>query len=334
MVIGGEAPPTTNQNSLVSENQESNSDGVVFSTNRCIFLSQYNNKVKEAAKMNYPRMNHCCESHEQKSYVIGGVTGTIGQLVENIEIYDQISKTWTVGPKMITPRSHACSVNMNGIIYIIGGMDKNGKLLQSVEYFDVKKNEFSQVFTKLKKPNPEEGAPEIDISSKKILARGLINSTAAKIGWNKFLITGGSYKSDLTDTQTGQDKFELNSSVLDFVVQESWNFVKIESSSKHNTLYSHQSTSAIRYDGKLLLIGGNNLNSSCEYLNIETLASYQSNINLSGLDSSEVIATIVETDLSQSVSEVYTNAKNHYLYIFGIDGKKEIWRLDMRDMSW
>lgn len=110
--------------------------------------------------------------------------------------------------------------------------------------------------------------------------------------------------------------------------------VKLINGSKHNTLYSHDRATPIRYDGKLLLLGGNNLKSSCESLNIETLASYQSNVSLKGLESGEIMSTIIQNQISQGISEVYTSPKFENMYIFGIDGTKEIWKVNLRDMSW
>lgn len=214
LVIGGENPPIQVENDTTLENSQNNSENVVFSTNRCILLSQHHEKVRETSKMNFPRMYHTAETIEQKTYVIGGVTGSIGTPVQEIEIYDQMKKTWTVSAKMITPRSKACSVNMNGRIYVIGGVDKNGNSLSTIEYFDVYKNKFFSVYTQITPKNPKPDAAVTIMNTKNILARGLTNATASKIGWNKFIITGGSYSSTLIDTNTGENKIELNNTVL------------------------------------------------------------------------------------------------------------------------
>jgi len=299
MVIGGEKPSTENLNNAGISNR------AVLSTNRCFFLSQFKDYATETSPMNNPRMYHSSETIDEHIFVIGGVNGSLGQPVEHIEIYSLSSRVWKIGAKMITPRSCAATVVVSNKIYVLGGIDKNGKYLSTVEYYDAEKDHFFEVYKssveKIDDPS------KIGDSNKHILPRGLAWSTVVKTGWNSFCLFGGKYKqSKLNGSDvSSSSNHMLNTKVHQFIIREDWNIVQENECVKNMTLYSHVRGLSVKYDGNILLVGGNSLKNSSEVLNIKSLSSRQTNVDLTGLDSGEVMGLIHQVNYSSMVGEVY-----------------------------
>lgn len=93
--------------------------------------------------MPYPMVGMCSARIEDKLYFIGGAQGLQGKNIENlrgtsiVQAFDFENMRWdtNVAPLM-TPRVFACAVVMNDSIYVMGGVDSLGHVLNSVEVYD------------------------------------------------------------------------------------------------------------------------------------------------------------------------------------------------------
>ncbi|MEP7360451.1 MAG: kelch repeat-containing protein, partial [Chloroflexota bacterium] len=67
-------------------------------------------------------------------YLIGGETpsGATASVVQTTASEDGNLATWTEGPALPAPRTHATVLNLSGVPYVIGGLDANGQPTQTV----------------------------------------------------------------------------------------------------------------------------------------------------------------------------------------------------------
>jgi len=63
-------------------------------------------------------------------YAIGGYNGD--KIVSSVEIYDPRLNAWRKGDPMSSPRGYAAAVNLDGSIYLIGGLQSNVQILDTV----------------------------------------------------------------------------------------------------------------------------------------------------------------------------------------------------------
>lgn len=63
-------------------------------------------------------------------YAMGGYDGD--KMVSSTEIYDPRLDAWRMGDGMITPRGYAAAVNLNDSLFLIGGMQSNVQILDTV----------------------------------------------------------------------------------------------------------------------------------------------------------------------------------------------------------
>jgi hypothetical protein len=61
---------------------------------------------------------------------MGGYDGD--KMVSSIEIYDPRLNAWRMGDPMNTPRGYAAAVNLDDSLFLIGGMQSNVQILDTV----------------------------------------------------------------------------------------------------------------------------------------------------------------------------------------------------------
>jgi N-acetylneuraminic acid mutarotase len=76
-----------------------------------------------------------------KIYAIGG-GGQVVSYLNNVEVFDPVYNSWTNGAPMPTPRFKLTASEVNGLIYVIGGENKNG-FLNTLEVYDPTANSWS-----------------------------------------------------------------------------------------------------------------------------------------------------------------------------------------------
>lgn len=69
-------------------------------------------------------------------YVFGGSTAPFSGAVSNAAVYNPASNSWQTLPPMPTARGGATAQVVNGLIYVVGGMDNSGASLPTVEVFN------------------------------------------------------------------------------------------------------------------------------------------------------------------------------------------------------
>lgn len=55
-------------------------------------------------------------------------------MVSSAEIYDPRLNAWRMGDPMTSPRGYAAAVNLDGSVYLIGGLQSNVQILDTVNY--------------------------------------------------------------------------------------------------------------------------------------------------------------------------------------------------------
>ena len=77
-------------------------------------------------------------------YAIGGATAAPDDhALPTVEVYDPATDSWTAKQDLNTPRGAPAVAAVNGKIYAIGGQEKNGGAIDSVEEFDPSPNEWT-----------------------------------------------------------------------------------------------------------------------------------------------------------------------------------------------
>lgn len=71
-----------------------------------------------------------CSADIYFRYAMGGYDGN--KMVSSTEIYDPRLNAWRMGDPMITPRGYAAAVNLNDSLFLIGGMQSNVQILDTV----------------------------------------------------------------------------------------------------------------------------------------------------------------------------------------------------------
>ncbi len=97
--------------------------------------------------MPYPRLGMCSARIDNTIYFIGGAQGLQGRNLENVtgtstvQAFDFETRSWktNIAP-LETPRVFACAVSLEDSIYVMGGVDSLGRILNSVEVYDPSTN--------------------------------------------------------------------------------------------------------------------------------------------------------------------------------------------------
>ncbi|KAL2926638.1 Influenza virus NS1A-binding protein [Bienertia sinuspersici] len=69
----------------------------------------------------------------EKLYAIGGYDGT--QMVPTVEVFEPRVGSWMMLEPMKYARGYMGSVTLGNTIYVIGGMQENGEILDTVECY-------------------------------------------------------------------------------------------------------------------------------------------------------------------------------------------------------
>lgn len=269
--------------------------GKLVATNKLQLYCSIKHRLTSFGAMRYPRIGHSCIRLGNIVYVFGGRKGRSGELVAACESFDIRSGEWSEIGHLKTPRSKFAVDSFPGKIYIFGGEDELGKPIDNIEYYDISKGEFVQLVGESKLHKPLAGLGVVRTSSK------------------SFLYFGG-YSND-----------GLNLEVSTSTISTDCETLKAEV--KYSMLYSHVSSGIARQEGKIYVLGGNPLG-NCEILTSE--GSHDFGFKVKG--SFNLVRK--NNTLSQTSSFVHSNSNFNKLYIFGIDKMREIWRIDMSDLSW
>ncbi|XP_011308672.1 uncharacterized protein [Fopius arisanus] len=117
--------------------------GVRGNTGRDIYRYKSVENVWEfVGELPEPRHHHSVALMWGKIYLIGGADPREDFLkrkcvaLGTVWSYDIATRSWYNEPELLTPRKNFALVNSHGRMYAIGGQDKNGVALRSVEVFD------------------------------------------------------------------------------------------------------------------------------------------------------------------------------------------------------
>ncbi|MGZ5486242.1 MAG: kelch repeat-containing protein [Nitrososphaeraceae archaeon] len=69
----------------------------------------------------------------------------IGQIQQQQAFSETAESSWSNGTAMPTPRTEITATIIGDNIYIIGGLDKSGKVLDTVEVFNIKNDSWKMV---------------------------------------------------------------------------------------------------------------------------------------------------------------------------------------------
>ena len=80
--------------------------------------------------------NAAAASYGGKLYVFGGSTSAFSGAQNHAAFYNPVDDSWTTVSSMPTPRGGVTAQTLNGLIYVMGGMDDSGASLDTVEIYD------------------------------------------------------------------------------------------------------------------------------------------------------------------------------------------------------
>ena len=87
--------------------------------------------------------NPAVTTYNGKLYVFGGATAPFSGAVDSSYVYDPATNTWSTLAPMPTARGGAGAQQINGKIYVVGGMNSNGASLATLEIYDPATNTWS-----------------------------------------------------------------------------------------------------------------------------------------------------------------------------------------------
>ena len=92
----------------------------------------------------YPMIVHSVASAEHNGliYAAGGADGMVAY--DQLMIYDPSADSWTEGAPMNTARYDASAAFIDGLFYVVGGVDNSYTLLSSVEIYDPATNSWTE----------------------------------------------------------------------------------------------------------------------------------------------------------------------------------------------
>ncbi|CDJ57885.1 kelch motif domain-containing protein, putative [Eimeria maxima] len=86
------------------------------------------------APLNSPRSSAMCCAHGDSLVVLGGTTG---ERLRTVEVYDERMDKWeTLPASMIEVRSAGSAVSGNNHLYVLGGIDSEHRIINSIEGLD------------------------------------------------------------------------------------------------------------------------------------------------------------------------------------------------------
>ena len=106
-------------------------------------LSNLAGKWKVVQPMQTPRVNFAAVNYRNAVYAIGGSTAGDHNSSKSVERFDAGSRKWTyVSNLNVGRRSHAACV-MQDKIFVVGGLNKEGKAVKEIECYDLSLNQWT-----------------------------------------------------------------------------------------------------------------------------------------------------------------------------------------------
>ena len=112
---------------------------------KCNRFDTVEKKWEEIADMQKERGGPFGLATREKIFVAGGVYS--GRKLNTSEIYDISTNEWQLFQCLNVPRYYGCMVQLNGKLYVLGGMNKDNQKELSVEYFDTAEDKWIQKTT-------------------------------------------------------------------------------------------------------------------------------------------------------------------------------------------
>ena len=112
---------------------------------KCNRFDTVEKKWEEIADMQEERGGPFGVATREKIFVAGGMKR--GTKLNTSEIYDISTNEWQLFQCLNVPRYYGCMVQLNGNLYVLGGMNKDNQNELSVEYFDTAEDKWIQKTT-------------------------------------------------------------------------------------------------------------------------------------------------------------------------------------------
>jgi N-acetylneuraminic acid mutarotase len=280
---------------MISGGQKAD-NGKLISTNKCWSFDPISKTYNELNKMKHARADHCLVKVGHHIYCFGGRAGQSGELLSSSERYDIVAGTWSLLKDMPCTliRTAACSIFNK--IYLIGGEGPNGEFSDKIFIYDIASDTYDH------EPNYRK-----DLK----LEKPLTSAVAISISFNTILLAGG----------VSQEGPNMNIYKLQFLEGYDKSQLKLA----EVALYPHIGCQSIFIDGKAILIGGNGFNGSESYCLrggfVQEMPQFRLKLHSTVQSIAEVKNQFYITD-----NFLHCNSQFRYLYLFGLDQKKEIWR--------
>ncbi|KAM5148903.1 actin-binding protein IPP [Mantella aurantiaca] len=107
-------------------------------------FSAEENRWQIVGKMSVPRYNFACCERQGLIYVVGGI-GQEGLELSSAEVYDPISKRWTLLPPMGSRRAYLGVACLNDCLYAVGGSNENQDALDTAERYSFEEELWAEV---------------------------------------------------------------------------------------------------------------------------------------------------------------------------------------------
>ena len=104
-------------------------------TDSCVKFNTKSCKWTKVARMNEPRFNAACAVFDGKIFVSGGDNTRV--ILNTVEAFDHVARTWSVMPDMIERRENHKSVAIKNKLFVVGGL-----YTRTLEVFDSTCNKF------------------------------------------------------------------------------------------------------------------------------------------------------------------------------------------------
>lgn len=280
---------------LISGGQRAD-NGKLVATNKCWIFDPITKTYALAHKMKAARSNHCTLRVGRHIYCFGGRFGSSGNILNDCERYDISSGEWDRIASLPVPLTNIAASMIFNKIYIFGG-ETQGKVYSSkIFIYDMLTNTFED---------------ESAYSESLKLPIALGSLTTVRIAFNTIAVAGG-------ESAGGPN---MNIYFYEFTEGHQNCQPKICNSA----LYPHIGGQGAFVDGKLLLVGGNDLNGSEAFcVRGEIMVDFprlRENLGSSIYSLSEIKNEYYTTD-----SFLHSSPQYKHLYMFGLDQRRDIWR--------
>lgn len=280
---------------LISGGQRAG-NGKLVASNRCWSFDPITNTYTVDNKMKSARSHHCTLRVGRHVYCFGGRVGSSGSVLAESERYDIFTGEWERIASLPMPLCKLAASMIFNKIYLFGGETEGGILSSKIFVYDIHTNAYE-----------DEAVYHEDLKLP-IALRSLI---AVRVAFNTIAVAGG------------ESNGESNMNIYFYEFSEG--HLKSQPKICHSALYSHVGGQGALVDGKLLLVGGNDLNGSEAYcIRGGLMVDYprlREQLGNTAYSLSEIKSEYYTTD-----SFLHSNPKYKHLYMFGLDQRRDIWR--------